>query len=364
MEVRNLYQQAEKHAEKANELALDAREKLVIYKQLVELLKRWEEMMSQNPITLWTILFVLMAVGEFLVSIDLYIDLLPRAPWIIPLVIIGFSVVISHWLAYKFIPGLREIEFDSKRTSSSYHKRTDDDLRLEINRKSNLTLAVGLVFSIAITIVVYNLSQERVEREIGAGMRIKGFGFYDALPVIFYIAEIITGVYVVYLLKRLGKSFKAWRIKKRFDKLVRAVAHETNETIHSFETAEKSGLDLMSNTISESIHIAFYRNKNCNPSDEENYIKEPQNLQTFVKFQLIRSDKTKPLMANVHVYSEYNYAGVSASDDSGLVEIPFSSFENDTIKRVVVEFSDDVNTEDAVIYKTGNDTPHRILFRE
>jgi len=362
--ARNYYQQAEKHASKANELAADAREKLAIYRELAGTLKRWDEIMSHNPIIIWTFIFILVATGEFLVSIDLYIDLLPRAPWIIPMVIIAISIVISHWLAYKFIPGLKLVEYESKRSSNVFSKRTDDDIRMEIEKRSNKTFYLGLAVAFLITILVFYLSKERVEREIGAGMRINGFGFYDSLPVIFYLAEIVTGVYVVYLLKRLNKSIKAWRIRKRFDNLVRAVSHETSEAIHSFETAETNGFDLMHNTISESIHIAFFRNKNCNPSDEENYIAEPQNTETTVKFNLIRSDSTKPLLGNVQVFSEYNYAGVDATDEKGLAEIQFSSFPNDTIKKVVVEFSDGVNFEDSVVYKTGNVNPHRILIRE
>jgi hypothetical protein len=195
-------------------------------------------------------------------------------------------------------------------------------------------------------------------------MRTAGFGVYDLLPVVFYVFEIIAGILILYLIRRVSLGLKVSRLKKQFDKIVRTVADETRNAIDGFEQAEAKGFDLLHNTISESIHIAFYRNKNCNPSDEENYIAEPQNVAAHANFQLVRTDKTKTLEATVHIFSEYNYAATVTSDEKGLLHIPFTSFEHDVIKKVVVEFSDGTDCEDQVIYQTDNDTPHRILFRE
>lgn len=361
--AKSYYSQAEKHALKANELAVDAREVKESYEQLKDLLKRWDEIMSHNPITAFTFIFVLVAIGEYLVSIELYTDLLPRAPFIIPLVIIGISIVISHWLAYKFVAGFRLMEFDDKRQSTLLRTKTDEQIWAEINSKSNRNFYVGLIAAIGITIFIYFMSMERVEREIAAAMRIKGFGFYDALPVLFYIAEIITGVYIVYLLKRLSKSRIASKLKNDFDDLLRRISNETESAISSFEKAEVNGFDIIESTISESIHIAFYRNKNCNPSDEVNYIAEPQNIPINVNFKITRTDKTKPLAANVHMHSEYNFAASGACDDNGLIDLSFSSFGGDVIKKIIVEFSDGVNCEDSGIYPTDNIKPHAVVFR-
>jgi hypothetical protein len=82
------------------------------------------------------------------------------------------------------------------------------------------------------------------------------------------------------------------------------------------------------------------------------------------KFRLTRADKAKSPEATVHVHTEYNYAASSASDSNGLMEFSFSSFAGDTIKKLIVEFSDGTNCEDTGIYQTNNTTPHTILFRE
>lgn len=364
MLAQSYYNQAEKDALKANELAADARETRESLIRVRGILDRWAEIMSHNPITIFTLIFILVSIGEYLISVELYTDLLPRAPFIIPLAIIGISVVISHWLAYKFINGFRLMEFDDKRQSSLLRSKTDEQIWQMVNRKSNFNFYAGLVAAILITIFIYFMSKERVDREIAAGMREKGFGFYDALPVLFYIAEIITGVYVVYLLKRLRKQVKANSLSKKLQKLVRQVAHLTEECIRSFERAETEGFNILEKTISESIHIAYYRNKNCNPSDEEVYIAEPVNVLLNAKFRLTRADKTKPLNATIHIHTEYNYAATAASEDSGLVEYIFSSFAGDTVKKLIVEFSDGVNCEDTGIYQTNNTTPHTLLFRE
>lgn len=364
MLAQSYYNQAEKDALKANELAADAREVRTHLMSARATLDRWAEIMSHNPITIFTIIFVLVSIGEYMISVELYTDLLPRAPFLIPLVIIGISVVISHWLAYKFINGFRLMEFDDKRQSTLLKNKTDEHIWQMVNKKSNFNFWVGLIAAILITIFIFFMSKERVDREIAAGMREKGFGFYDALPVLFYIAEIVTGVYVVYLLKRLRKSATAKSLASKLQKLVQQVSHLTEETLRSFERAEAEGFNILEKTISESIHIAYFRNKNCNPSDEEIYIAEPQNIPLSVKFRITRADKAKALYATVHIHTEYNYAATAASDDSGLVEHNFSSFAGDTVKKLIVEFSDGANCEDTGIYQTGNANPHTVLFRE
>jgi hypothetical protein len=360
----NYYRQAETHALKANELASDAREKLALYKENKATIDRWDEIMSNTHPWIWAIFFVIISVVEFLFSLDLYTDLLPFAPWIIPIGIIVISVFISHWLAVKLMPSLRNKEFTDKRVSTFYRDHTDRQIWDEVNKSSNRNFIAGIVGAVVVTSFIYWLSNERVSREITAGMRTAGFGVYDLLPVVFYVFEIIAGILILYLIRRVSLGLKVSRLKKQFDKIVRTVADETRNAIDGFEQAEAKGFDLLHNTISESIHIAFYRNKNCNPSDEENYIAEPQNVAAHANFQLVRTDKTKTLEATVHIFSEYNYAATVTSDEKGLLHIPFTSFEHDVIKKVVVEFSDGTDCEDQVIYQTDNDTPHRILFRE
>ncbi len=362
--AKSYYNQAEVHALKANELAADARETRKALLNVRAKLDRWSEIMSHNPLSVFTVIFVLVSIGEYMFSLELYTDLLPRAPFVVPLVIIGISIVISHWLANKFIAGFRLMEFDDKRQSELHSKKTDEQIWREVNNKSNLTFYLGLLAAILITVFIFYMSKERVDREIAAGMREKGFGFYDALPVLFYIAEIITGVYVIYLLKRLNKAVAAWSLKRKLEKLIQQVAGLTENAISSFERAELEGFNILEQTISESIHIAFFRNKNCNPSNEEQYIAEPENLPLGSKFKLTRADDSKSLKATVHVHTEYNYAASSASSADGIVDLSFNSFAGDTIKKLMVEFSDGINCEDTGIYQTGNPNPHTLLFRE
>jgi hypothetical protein len=362
--VMNYYHQAETHALKANELASDAREKLAVYNDLHSTIIRWDNIMANTHPGVWAIFFVIISVVEFMFSIDLYIDLLPFAPWIIPIGIIVVTVFISHALAVRFMPSLRDKEFSDKKHNPLYKDKTDEQIWAEIRKNSNTNLIFGIIGAVGITLIILWLSNERVIREIAAGMRIRPFGVYDLMPVIFYIAEIVAGILILYLLKRISKSIRAWYIKRKFDKIVRQMAHETDLAISSFEMAETNGFNILEKTISESIHIAFYRNKNCNPSDEENYIAEPANIPMKVKFRIDRADKSKPLAANIHLFSEYNYAASGASDNTGNIEIEYSSFQNDTMKKIIVEFSDGANCEDTGVFLTGNTVPHTVLFRE
>jgi hypothetical protein len=364
MSTNTFYQQAETHASKANELSMDARDLFEGYKEIKKTIDRWDEIMSNTYPKVWAVFFIIISVVEFLFSLDLYVDLLPFTPWIIPIGIIVISVFISHALAARFMPSLRNKEFSDKRNSSFYAEKTDEEIWAEVKKSSNFNAVLGVFGAVVITLFIYWLSTERVAREVAAGMRINPFGVYDLLPVIFYVFEIIAGVLVLYLIRRTSKGIKAKRLKSKFDGLVRHVADETKNAVKNFEQAEENGFNLLNHTMSESIHIAFYRNKNCNPSDEVNYIAEPANVPAFVKFKVTRTDKTKPLNANVHIHSEYNYGATGASDDTGLVELKYNSFANDTIKKLFVEFSDGINCEDSVIYLTNNETPHTVLFRE
>ena len=166
MPANSYYQQAEAHALKANELASDAREKNVLYQELKNCLNSWADMMGQNPIAIWTLIFVLVAIGEYLVSYDLYVDLMPRAPYIIPIAIIGMSVVISHWLAHKFIGGLRQIEFEHKRQSPVMKKQTDEQIWGKVNRVANLNFAIGLLAALVFSVIIFYLSKERDRKSV------------------------------------------------------------------------------------------------------------------------------------------------------------------------------------------------------
>lgn len=364
MPAMSYYKQAEDHALKANELASDAREKLALHKELRNTIVRWDEIMANTHPGVWAFFFVIISLVEFLFSLDLYTDLLPMAPWIIPIGIIIITVFISHALATRFMPSLRNKEFSDKKHSTLYQTKTEEQIWQEVNKSSTRNMIIGLIGALLITMVIFKLSQERVIREIAAGMRTQGFGVYDLMPVIFYIFEIIAGILILYLLKRMKIGRKARKAKRAFDKLIRQISSETENAILSFETAESHGFNILEKTISESIHIAFYRNYNCNPSDEENYIAEPENIPAFVKFNITRADKAKPLNASVHVFSEYNFTATAATDETGTVKIPFTSFTGDTIKKLIVEFSDGINAEDLVTYQVNNEPAHTVLFRE
>jgi len=356
------YKQAEGHAIRANELAADARETRTRLKETRELIKHWDEIMADNPVTIFAFIFVLVALGEFVISLELYQDLLPGFYFIIPLVIIGITIVVSHWLAGKFIASFRVMEYDLKRNSKFYSHLTDEQLRTEIKRKVNLNFIYGLLLGLGITLVIFYLSVERVNLELEAGLRTKGFGFYDSLPVLFYIAEIFTGVYIMYLMKRIKKAWLAHRLARKLETMISLMVQFTNETITSFERSEQEGYNILENTVSESIHIAYYRNKECNPADEENYIAEPVNTKLAAGFQIKRADPSKALNATVHLHTEYNYVTSAASNEKGEVEFLFESFPGDLIKKIIVEFSDGVNCEDTGSYLTDNKLPHALLF--
>lgn len=363
MAAKAYYDQAETHAASANELAADARELRKNYLDVSATIARWDEIMSNTHPVVWGIFFIIICVVEFIFSLDLYTDLLPFAPWIIPIGVIVITVFISHALAVKAMVSLRNKEFSDKKHNQAYNSFTDERIWGEIRKNSNRNMMYGILGAVVITGILLFLSFERVKREIGAGMREESFNVYDLLPVIFYVFEIIAGILVLYLFKRIGKGLKARRFRRKLDKVLRQIAYETKLAVQSFEKAEENGFNLMNHTINESVHIAFFRNKNCNPSDEEQYISEPENIASSVKIQLARTEDAKPLDATVHIQTEYNYTGTSKSGKDGLVEINLETFANDKVKKVIAEFADGTDASDEVNFIMANDTPHGLLFR-
>jgi hypothetical protein len=363
MAAMSYYQQAESHATRANELAADVREKREIHQKVQATIDRWDEIMGNTHPVVWGIFFIIISVVEFIFSLDLYTDLLPFIPWMIPLGIIVVTVFISHALAVKVMTSLKNKEFSDKKHNQAYKSFTDERIWDEIHRNSNRNFIIGIIGAVIITAVILFLSVERVHREIGAGMRVESFNVYDLLPVIFYVFEIIAGILVLYLLKRIGKGMRARRLKKQIDGLLRMVSTETKNTIDSFEKAEQNGFDLLANTINESVHIAYYRNKNCNPSDEENFVAEPQNSNIITSIQVSRAKPESTREATIHLQTEYNFTATGKTNLDGLADFKFSSFENDTIKKLIVEFADGTDAADEVNFMLNNTEPHQILFR-
>jgi len=361
-EANNYYRQSEIQAHKVTENLSVAKEKYILLNELKEVLNRWDEIMGNAYPVIWSIILVIVAIVEYLFSIELYKDLLRFTPWIIPIGIIVITIFISHLFATSISKHMRDkVLYDRKRSIHEKNK-TYETIENDIKKTARRNLIYAIILSVTITIFILFLSIERVNREISAAIRSKPFGFYDLLPVIFYIAEVFAGMFVLYLIKRIALGIKMWNIKKKFNKLLVKISLLTSEACRSFEKAEQLGYDTIRNTIAESLHIVFYRNKNCNLAEIEDFIKDPESEDVSVSFQISRSDKSKTLMANVHTISEYNFPASSVSNENGIVNITYKTFSNDIIRKLIVEFGDGQTLEDEVNYSVNNKVPHGILF--
>ncbi|MGC8866151.1 MAG: hypothetical protein ACP5O2_10585 [Bacteroidales bacterium] len=359
----NYYHEAEDYADKANALAADAREYQQKYAQLNELLEKWDIIMRGNHPLIYTVIFVIVTIVEYLFSIDLYKDLLPQTPWIIPIGIAVVSVIFSHFIARMVSPSLRQKEFVEKRSNPFNEDKTDEELENKIKLNSYFWGVISIIGAVFITYVIYRLSKERVDREIAAHMRKEPFGIYDLLPVIFYVAEVIFGFYVLYILNRLGKSIQHKRWKTKFDTALESMVENTRKAVSHFSKAEEHGYNILTDTVSQSLHMAFYRNKRCNPSDELEYIAEPEMEEHTFLLQLRRDDPNETKQATIHIHTEYNYTATAASDVEGKAEFRFKSFPHDLIRRVEAEFMDGANGADDVNLTTNQKNYHMLIFR-
>ncbi|NLJ07110.1 MAG: hypothetical protein GX437_05520 [Sphingobacteriales bacterium] len=362
-EAENYYRQSERKATKAGELLADANDLYKRYKELSDVIKNWDNYMANAYPIVFTIALIIIAVIEYLFSINLYKDLLKQAPWVIAVGLIIGTIFISHLFMLALSKHAREKEFYDRKRNPANNDKTDDEIKAEIKKTGRRNLIWGIFLATIFTVFILIMSNDRVHREIDAGMRNKPFGFYDLWPVIFYIIEVFVGMFALYMFVRIYKGIVRARIKSKFDKLLKTISSLTSSACTDFEKAEELGFDTFNETIAESLHIAFYRNNNCNPGEEEEFLKSPENKNAFVRFKINRADDSKPLIANVHILTQYNFSATGISDKDGLAEINFTSFDNDTVRKITVEFSDGTNAEDNVNFPVNNDAHHGILFR-
>jgi hypothetical protein len=162
------------------------------------------------------------------------------------------------------------------------------------------------------------MSYDRVDRMIKAGVRINAFGPVDLLPIILYIFEVFTGMFIWYVVLRALLGIDVYFLKKKFDASVRRCSELTINTVQAFNRAEKLGYNIFGNQVAKSIQEAFCRNDSLTEANGIDYISE-QTIGLFpIKLKLFHHGSNDPLIGNVKVITDYKFSGAEGTDNGNL----------------------------------------------
>ena len=366
-ESENLYSISDEVASRANSASKRARDTFEILKPNEEKISQWDKIMSNAYVVPFTISFIVICILEYYFSREIYRDILPQAPWVIGIGIIFISIVIAELLVGMLSAHTRNRRFFEEKKIASNVATPESDIRAGVFKHARGQFVFGVILFIAIGAAIFYFSQERVAREISAGIRESAFGIQDILPVLFYILEVLAGLFVFYLFKRSVVAFGNYKARKKYSKEVELARLNTSEACKYFDNAEKKGYNTFMDDVSNNIHLAFYRNKHQNTNQQHsNYVHEPEIVpQSFkAKFLNINGESAK---VTVDMLTQYKFKASETSDANGIVEFSINAYPEDQIKQFRITYYD-VSGEQSIKeisgnYALNNEAPYEIILK-
>jgi len=365
-ESENLYTISDEVASRANSAAKRARDTYKLLKPNEEKIGDWDKIMSNAYVVPFFIAFVVICVLEYYFSREIYRDILPQAPWIIGVGIIFISIVIAELMVGVLSTHIRNKRFYEENKVSSNANKPESDIRKGVYKHAIGQFIFGVILFFAIGIAIFYFSKERVAREIAAGIRESAFGIQDVLPVLFYVLEVLAGLFVFYLFKRSVLAISNRLKRKRYSKEVEVSRQRTSEACKYFDDAEKKGYNTFLDDVSNNIHLAFYRNKHQNTTQQhQNYVEEPEKKSQTFNARFLNS-KSEPIKVTIDILTEYKFSESKTSTDSGEVNMNINSYPEDQIKQFkVTYFKDgDNKTIEEILgnYSLDNNEPYEVVL--
>lgn len=363
----NLYSISDEVASRANSASKKARDAFEILKPDEEKLSQWDKIMSNAYVVPFTIAFIVICILEYYFSREIYRDILPQAPWVIGIGIIFISIVIAELLVGMLSSHIRNKRFYEEKKILSNASSPESDIRGGVYKHARGQFVFGVILFIAIGAAIFYFSKERVSREIAAGIRESVFGIQDILPVLFYVLEVLAGLFVFYLFKRSVLALKNRSNRKKYSKEVEIARLHTSETCKYFDNAEKEGYNTFLDDVSNNIHLGFYRNKHQNTNQQHlNYVNEPEKEAQHFKAKFLNVNG-EPAQVTIDVLTEYKFKESKTSDANGLIELIINSYPEDQIKQFRITYfntaSEKVIEDISGNYSLNNDVPYEIILK-
>jgi len=341
------FEVADTFAKKANDAVHTANSAFKEYTTEKDRLDNWKSIMSTAPVVLFTVIFFIVSFGEYMVSKEIYREFNDRFPWAIVFFIAG--VFVSEFLVYKMFKQKRNWKRYEMDRDSNNDNLTDDEKEASIKKVTNNYFIFGLILGLLLISTIGFLSYKRVQEELAAGMRESGFGVMDIMPVLLYIIEIISGSFILYLLKQIGLSREVTNLYEKYNNNILTTNTLTGKAVKKYQDAEKLNYDPFNLTISDNIHTVFHRHKTVTLDNKEEYIKEVTKLNDFFNINLIDKEG-KPLSRDVAVITNYKFTAKGSTDVSGKLTLQIEgTYSGDSVKQIFIRES-----SNALEYETVN----------
>ena len=255
----NYIQQAEEAARTSQNCGKQAIELYQEYTPLERKRDEWDRIFSSTSPYLLTISFGVCSIVEFLLSMDLYREIIPYPyVWV-------FADAGMIFLAWKTGNYLRKkhkehIDWDmyEERLRSPDLSEAERKSRVDADTKSDLKL--GYIMLILTTLLVLGLSYDRRVRLMG-----ESFGLIDVLPALFYVLTCLSAVHVGWVVKRLGLARIIRRKKKAFAANNEQCQVQTANALHYYQKGKEEGED--TSLLSHDVKETLYRHANNSSLD-------------------------------------------------------------------------------------------------
>ncbi len=167
-------------------------------------------------------------------------------------------------------------------------------------------------------------------------MRTSGFGIMDTMPMLLYVVEIITGAFVLYLLKEIGQIIKVKGLWKKFNNMTLATHKLSTDAIKKYLDAEKLDYDPFNVPLTDNIHTTFYRNINKSVDNKEDYIQEPEEMEDIFNLLLI-DENGNPLQRQINIITNYKFSLSGSTNNEGRLALQFEkTFPGDSVKSIFI----------------------------
>jgi uncharacterized membrane-anchored protein YhcB (DUF1043 family) len=259
------------NSNRAAKAARTARDKRLF---ILQVLEDWARIFTNSPIGILSALFLFAVIMEIFFSFPMYTDLMSQMTGkgnVVLALVGGFFIVlwgayVSHLFAKKMSPAMFNYTvYNEMKFSKNAMPQAAAEEEARIATKRDLTK--GLILGILLLIVVAAISWQRVWL-MGA---ITGLDYsltYKLLPVVCVLIEIISGIYVGYLIRRFRESRKAKKLQKEFVREKDLCTYETKMAYEHHQHAATIGEPLH---YSKELRDAYYRYEHRS-HDEDNYI--------------------------------------------------------------------------------------------
>lgn len=311
-------QEANGRASSSNREAKKARIAFGERNFILQILEVWARIFTNSPIGILTSLFVFSVLMEIFFSFPMYLDLMSQMTGngnvilalLAALFIVFWGAYVSHLLSKKMSPSVFDYTvFNEMKFSNNAMPQAAAEEKARIATRNDLIK--GLFLGIFLLVVVAAVSWQRVLL-MGAITSTDYSLIHKLLPVVCVLIEIISGLYVGYLIRRFRKSHKAKRYHKQYVKAKDLCVYHTSMAHEHHNHAIAKGEKLH---YSKELYDALYRYKHRS-QDDDNYI-DP--IPTQKTLTVVVSDE-QGLIHGVHLagnLSNGEYCNSIFTDENG-----------------------------------------------